>query len=85
MNEFDELMDVENEVEDFEGKRDLSGYVGAGTIALAGIAIYEGGKQLGKRVVKPLWGKAKNAVANRRKAKDSAAEEATVEAEPEEK
>ena len=81
MNEFDEIMEVENEVENYEGKKDLSGYVGAGVIAFAGVAIYEGGKQFGKKVVKPLWSRAKNAYAKRKAERDSAAEETTVETE----
>lgn len=81
MNEFDELMDVENEVEEYEGRKDLSGYIGAGAIAFLGVAAWEGGKQLGKRVVAPAWGKLKKAVAKRKAENDSTAEEATVEAE----
>ena len=34
MNEFDELMDVEIEVEEFEGGKDYSTAIGAGAIAV---------------------------------------------------
>lgn len=87
MNEFDELMDVENEVEEFEGGKDYSTAIGAGAIAVGGVIVYEGVKH-GIKYAKIGAGKLKDKVAKWRGKKDQKAEEteeATVEAEPEEK
>lgn len=84
MNEFDEMNVTEVE-ESYDSRKDYSEYVGAGVIALAGVAIYEGGKQLGKRVIKPAFGKLKEKVGPLRKKKDEVVEEAEVVTESEEK
>lgn len=84
MNEFDEMEVMETE-ESYDSRKDYSEYVGAGVIALAGVAIYEGGKQLGKRVIKPAFGKLKEKVGPLRKKKDEVVEEAEVVTESEEK
>lgn len=84
MNEFDEMNVTEVE-ESYDSRKDYSEYVGAGVIALAGVAIYEGGKQLGKRVIKPAFGKLKEKVGPLRKKKDEVVEEAEVITESEEK
>lgn len=84
MNEFDEMEVMETE-ESYDGGKDYSEYLGAGVIALAGVAIYEGGKQLGKRVVKPAFGKLKKMVGSLRKKEEKVIEEAEVVTESEEK
>ena len=86
MNEFDELMDVENEVEEFEGGKDYSTAIGAGAIAIGGVIAYEGVKH-GVKYAKIGFGKLKDKVAKWRGKKDQNAEEteAEVPAEPEEK
>lgn len=86
MNEFDELMDVENEVEEFEGGKDYSTAIGAGAIAVGGVIVYEGVKH-GIKYAKIGAGKLKDKVAKWRGKKDQNADEAEAEvpAEPEEK
>ena len=85
MDNFEELMEEQNEIETNVGERDFSQYIGAGVIALAGATIYEGGRQLGKRVIKPAWGRVKEWNANRKKGGNpQPAEEETVQ-EPDEK
>lgn len=86
MNEFDELMDVENEVEEFEGGKDYSTAIGAGAIAVGGVIVYEGVKH-GIKYAKIGAGKLKDKVAKWRGKKDQKTDEAEAEvpAEPEEK
>lgn len=86
MNEFDELMDVENEVEEFEGGKDYSTAIGAGAIAVGGVLAYEGIKH-GVKYAKIGVGKLRDGWAKWRGKKDQEAEnaEAEVPAEPEEK
>lgn len=86
MNEFDELMDVENEVEEFEGRRDYSTAIGAGAIAVGGVIVYEGVKH-GIKYAKIGAGWLKDKIVKHRGEKDQKAEEAEAEvpAEPEEK
>jgi hypothetical protein len=71
--------------ETYGGKKDYSGYVGAGAIALGAVATYEGVKQLGKRVIIPAFGKAKKWVGSHLKKEEKVVEEAEVVNESEEK
>ena len=86
MNEYDELMEVENEVEEFESGKDYSTAIGVGAIAGGAILAYEGGKRVIK-YAKIGFCKLKDTIAEHRGKKDQNAGEAEAEvpAEPEEK
>ena len=85
MDNFEELMEEQNEIETNVGERDFSQYIGAGVIALAGATIYEGGRQFGKRVVKPAWGRFQKWNAKRKEGKNPQPEEVETVPESEEK
>jgi len=74
MNEFDEIMEEENVVEEFESGRDYSTAIGAGAIAVAGVLLYEGGKR-GFKYAKIGVGKLKDKIVQARAAKAKPADE----------
>lgn len=84
MNEYDELMNEENEVVEFEGGKDYSTAVGAGAIAVGGVLVYEGIKH-GAKYAKAGFCKIRDKIAEKRGKKDQEAEKATEETESEEK
>lgn len=76
MDSFDELMEVENEVEEFEGSKDYSTAIGAGALMVAGAIAYEGVKH-GVKYAKIGVGKFRNMIAKKRGKKDETAEDST--------
>jgi hypothetical protein len=84
MNEYDELMNEENEVVEFEGGKDYSTAIGAGAIAVGGVLVYEGVKH-GVKYAKIGVGWLKDKIVKHRGEKDQEAEKAAEETESEEK